>query len=212
MISAKAIDLFFFMAGGVILPHITTVIQEVLCKHGLLLNDQQRLALQDLEQALFIGELTPYSFLKRAGALSLPAIESAQLLEGILRTVHADEDTLQVADALRKRGYTLYLVSEYPPEWLEQIASHVAALRLLFSSNRLVFTSSLKLKDIYGDIFSVLRSNGQIVPGKTLWIDAHPWRTSAAIRRGIDAIIYVDSRRLRRELALRQLVTNSTSS
>jgi hypothetical protein len=37
-------------------------------------------------------------------------------------------------------------------------------------------------------------------------VDANPFRTTLAIRQGVDAIIYVDERRLHRELWLRAVL------
>jgi hypothetical protein len=47
---------------------------------------------------------------------------------------------------------------------------------------------------------------GVVLPGHTLWIDAHSPRTSEALRKGVDADIFVDARRLRRDLALWRLM------
>ncbi len=45
-----------------------------------------------------------------------------------------------------------------------------------------------------------------IVPGQTLWVDAHSPRTSAALRKGIDAAIFEDAWRLRRDLGMWDLL------
>ena len=58
----------------------------------------------------------------------------------------------------------------------------------------------------FAGVLDVLIAAEAILPGHTLWVDAHSPRTSAALRKGVDAAIFVDTRRLRRDLALWRLM------
>ena len=102
-------------------------------------------------------------------------------------------------------GSEVCLVSDYPAAWLlpalarNGLASH-------FPADKLFYIADL---GGYATLFERLEAVGVIMPGHTLWVDAHSPRTSEALRRGIDAAIYVDARRLRRDLGLWRLVSLS---
>ena len=54
----------------------------------------------------------------------------------------------------------------------------------------------------FSGLLDTLIAHRVISPGHTLWVDHHSPRTSEALRKGVDAAIFVDARRLRRDLAL----------
>lgn len=105
-----------------------------------------------------------------------------------------------------KQTSQVTLFSDYPRVWLQTIQKD-SAITDHFTPQNVVYSAELRLNDPLNSVFEKLMAKGFIKPGASLWVDAYPMRTSAAIRQGIDAIIYVDERRLRRELILRELLT-----
>lgn len=101
-------------------------------------------------------------------------------------------------DALHDR-FELWLVSNYPAQQTTAV----------FSSNLL--SQWFEEKAIYSlpdpamdnqKILHSLVEEGVIIPGHSLWVDHHPKRTMLALRQGIDASIFVDSKRFYRDLWL----------
>lgn len=196
----KPIQRYYFMAGGVILPRLSAQVIGMLEKQGMTLSERQRLALFDLERALFSGALPAGSYFDRVNAAAAPRQPLA--LEGFLQEIEVDAGALSVADELRRNSQVV-LLSDYPPEWLAALdrRSSVCA-----PFDRVLPLQGMGCEDDRAAIFSRLCAAGELSAGTSLLVDANPFRTALAIRRGVDAVIYVDERRLRRELKLRALI------
>ena len=94
------------------------------------------------------------------------------------------------------------LVSDYPAVWLLPALAR-SGLASAFSA------AEISTWPTWGDFQGCLTPSshsGVISPGHTLWVDYHSPRTSEALRKGVDATIFVDARRLRRDLALWRLM------
>ena len=63
----------------------------------------------------------------------------------------------------------------------------------------------------FAGVLDALIASGLVMPGHTLWVDYHWPRTSEALRKGVDTAIFVDARRLRRDLALWRLMPFAAS-
>ncbi len=205
----KRITTYFFIAGGVILPRIAQITIELLAeKKGRPLPHDQRLAIREAEKALFIGQITPEVYLQRINRLANCFESSQELLVEFMKLVEVDAGAVSTAYELQQTSQ-VYLFSDYPHPWLEEIAPRFQLFDL-FSPHQVIYPAEaeaeLHLRDDIQGVFDGLQAKGYLDQGASLWVDAHPFRTSAAIRRGIDAIIYVDERRLRRELKLRKLL------
>jgi hypothetical protein len=96
-------------------------------------------------------------------------------------------------------GYELWLVSCYPARQTAAVISENALSRWFGRERDYVLPDDVVN---HGGILSLMVTAGVVQPGKSLWIDDHPVRTMLAIRQGIDAGIFVDARRLRRDLWL----------
>lgn len=124
------------------------------------------------------------------------------LLEGVVVSP-APEEKIQpgmadVFDELHDR-FELWLVSYSAPEQVAAIISK-NSLAKWFKGGAVY---SLP-EDVVGheSMLQAMGEAGVIIPGKSLWIDHHPIRTMLAVRQGIDAGIFVDGRRLYRDLWL----------
>ena len=193
----KPIQRYYFMAGGVILPRLSAQVSGIREKRGTPLNESQRLALFDLDRALFNGTLPVTDYFKRVNAAVAP--QQALTLESFLQEIEVDSGALSVADDLRQNSQCI-LLSNYPPEWLAALDQRICVCAHF---DRVLPLQGMGCEDDRAAVFSRLRTAGELAAGTSLLVDANPFRTTMAIRRGVDAIIYVDERRLRRELRLR---------
>jgi hypothetical protein len=96
----------------------------------------------------------------------------------------------------------LRLISDYPAEWLLPALTR-GRLARIFPAGEIAYVAAL---GGFPGLLDALVERRVIVPDQTLWVDAHSPRTSAALRKGIDAIIFEDARRLRRDLGMWRLL------
>ncbi len=92
----------------------------------------------------------------------------------------------------------LCLVSDYPAEWLLPALTR-GGLARIFPACKIAYVADL---GGFSGLLDALVERGVIMPGQTLWVDAHSPHTSAALRKGIDAAIFEDAWRLRRDLGM----------
>lgn len=196
----KPIQRYYFMAGGVILPCLSAQVIAVLEKQGTALSERQRLALFDQERALFSGALPSRDYFDRVNAAAAP--QQPLALEDFLEWIEVDAGALSVADELRRNSQCI-LLSDYPPEWLAALDQRSG---ICAHFHRVLPLQGMGCEDDRAAIFSRLCAAGELSAGTSLLVDANPFGTALAIRRGVDAVIYVDERRLRRELKLRALI------
>ena len=93
------------------------------------------------------------------------------------------------------------LVSDYPSVWLLPALAR-SGLAGVFPAAEISYVADL---GGFSGMFDALIARRVILPGNTLWVDYHSPRTSEALRKGIDAAIFVDARRLRRDFGLWRL-------
>jgi hypothetical protein len=188
------IDHMLFWAGGVVLPRLSALALASLPVSGRDLALERRLT--GLERQLAGGECAPAEFCDLAAtaagapdlAPSLPQamLARAGMLPGITGVLQ------DLAPRIR-----LGLLSDYPRPWLQEILER-SELARFFAPAEIHCTADWP----GADLFTALTADGVIRPGHTLWIDYDSPRAGTAIRRGIDAALCVDVRRLRRDLGL----------
>ena len=163
----------------------------------------QRRALLEAALALAGGREQPAGFSARAAAICGEPGETAaaQLQERLTNELAplAGMPALLLDPALTCE---LRLVSDYPAEWLLPALAR-SGLARIFPADEIAYVADL---GGFSGMFDALVERGVIVPGRTLWVDAHSPRTSAALRKGIDAAIFEDARRLRRDLGMWRLL------
>ena len=205
----KPVKKFFFWTGGVILPRIVSATIELLEKksrHSLL--NHQRFLLYEAEKDLAMGRMTPEAYLIQSCSLIDGLISPDNLCRELIEWMKVDTGALSTAMDLMQSSQ-VYLVSDYPRAW-NQASQNQMKMISQFTANNVIYSAEMQLEDPFSSVFEELTAGGVIEQGASLWVDAHPLRISAAIRSGMDAIIYVDERRLRRELNLRQLLATRT--
>jgi len=198
------------------IDHIYFALNDAICNSLsreiiIFLNNQHRSIDTIVRQVLFkfesdfiIGKNSKQEFFNSATSIFNLDITSDELENAILSQIFPTHGINQVLSELQTH-FSLTLFSQYPPELLLQISS-ILNLNKYFSKNNIFYTCEIEFAGQPGDFFQNLISIGKIQPGKSIWVDSNSKMTSSSIRAGIDAIIFQNSDKLRREIALRGLL------
>ncbi len=197
---AQRITRLVFMAGGVVLPTLAEAATALLAPDHTL-RPEQLLDLQAAACALADGRNRSEEFCARAAGIcareAAAGLLDERLAERLVAQPGMPDLIAKLAEALEVR-----LVSDYPPGWLLPALAR-SELARCFPAAEIAYT--MDLGGLAG-LFDALVADRVLLPGQAIWVDAHSARTSAALRRGIDAAIFVDARRLRRDLGLWRLL------
>jgi hypothetical protein len=193
------IERFLFWAGGVLLPRLAESAFEVLSQGREAEDKQAQLPLRNLEKQLALGQISPAEFCQRAAAEFLAPLSAAELATVLQNRVRAAPGSLALLDELAER-YPLSLLSDYPPAWLLPSLPQTG-LAKRFPRSSILFPQDFRAPS-YQALLATLVNLEVIQPGKTLIVDGNPERAQLTVRAGIDVTIFVDSRRLRRDLVL----------
>lgn len=193
---------FVFWTGGVLLPRISDLSLKILCEGDSPM--ETILELNRLESALASGKISPDEYCRKAIEISRVGIRREELCARIESAPQVEPGMLDLLEELCG-NYDLKLVSDYPREWLIPILRRTGFRRWFVADNMFFLAEHSHVLE--GErLFPELMAAAVLFPGKSLWVDYISSRTSSAIRRGIDAAIFVDARRLRRDLSLWGLV------
>ncbi len=127
-------------------------------------------------------------------ALSRRALDRLEITPGI-------EEVVAALD-----GRSCWLFCELPPEPLQPTLERLALERLFPRERRYYPRESCRSgrpKGPFARLVTLTRARGE----ELLWIDDRPAVAALAIRSGLNAVAFVDSKRLRRNLVLRGLLT-----
>jgi hypothetical protein len=194
------IDHLVFWAGSVVLTPLWRAAWDALAPS----DDptpRSRQEMHGLERALYDGKLSPEEFCRTASEVSMSAVAAGDLLEKLPEHVAPIHGMPEVVSEL-SRKYQLSLASDYPCRWLAP-ALERAGLSQWFSLDQAWIVAE---GGGFPRVLDALLEQGKIHPGRTLWVDVHSLRTSAALRRGIDAAVFVHARQFYRDLGLWGLV------
>ncbi len=195
-----------FWAGGVVLTPPRQAVWEALAP-GRTPDPRAAHGLHRLEQALADGSLSPEEFCRRAAEIAGVAAPADALSRRLPEHITAVAGMPEVIAGLAGRS-ALSLASDYPRRWLEP-ALERAGLARLFGGERAWIVAE------WGGFPRALEAwieAGRIAPGRALWVDHHSLRTSAALRRGVDAAVFVHARQFYRDLGLWGLVPSGGGS
>jgi hypothetical protein len=199
---ARRITRLIFLPGGTIFAPPAELAASFLAADRAL-TPAQRTALRDAARALAAGTDAPRQFCARAADIcGMPGEPATSgLYERLAEGAVAQPGMPSLIEELAMTS-ELGLASDYPAPWLLPALAR-SGLAYCFPADRIFYIADL---GGYPGLFERLVAARAVTPGHTLWVDAHSPRTSEALRRGIDAAIFVDARRLRRDLGLWGLV------
>jgi hypothetical protein len=190
------------VAGGVVFPALAEVAGAYLAA-GRELSPSRRGGLLNAARALAEGQISAAQFCTQAvEACGAPGEATADRLHEHL--AHELTPLAGIAPLIADvaQSHEVRLVADYPAAWLLP-ALQRCGLAGCFAEAEVCYVADL---GGFAGLFDALVTNRVIVPGHTLWVDSRPRRTSAALRMGVDATIFVDARRFRRDLALWRLM------
>jgi len=199
---APRITRLTLIAGGVVLPSLPQAAASLLAP-GVELPRAQRRGLMNAALACAEGRESPHQFCAAAAAICGERSETTagRLQERLVNELALLEDMPALLEDLALTC-ELCLVSDYPAEWLLPALTR-GGLARIFPAGEIAYVADF---GGFSGLFDTLVERGVIVPGQTLWVDAHSPRTSAALRKGIDAAIFEDAWRLRRDLGMWDLL------
>ncbi len=95
-------------------------------------------------------------------------------------------------------------ISDYPSNWFDPLQKELSRVNLPFT--KIHMTDQMNLGNLGSDLIDWLIKRNESALDTILWIDANPKRSMFALSAGIHSVIYVDIRRLRRELVMRKML------
>ena len=194
-----------FMVGGVLVPRMMDVTLELL-HSGSEVDRHTKLAIHFLEKDLSLGRITPEEYCRQVIARTDSTDEPSYMMRAIPEHTRLVPGMKALIGELAEKCMTC-LVSDYPRRWLKGIREDTG-LSSLLTDDRTMILAEADTPGTYPELFQIIMQRFEIRPGRALWIDHSSPRTSWAIRQGIDAIVFVDEGRLRRELKMRNLMTS----
>ena len=196
------INRFYFAFDGVLIASFLETIIEVLNSESI----SSDVSLQDLNRLtkeLYLGKISGddyFAEIIRLSGAKTPAVEFAALvIDRVKATSGVDEVLRELA-----QDYSVCVFSQLPSDIYDKIIQKLGLNSP--DMEKTIFSSHLSLSGWDDAVFTNMTSGEQKLTDACMWIDADSHMTTAAIRAGIHAIIFVDSRRLRREIALRGLL------
>jgi hypothetical protein len=198
------IDRLVFWMAGVLTPHLSQVTLVQTLNAGSPAPADMVFALTDLERELATGALSPSEYCEQALHLTRADMPAAELERRIVDALSLHADILRVIDALVGQ-YDVRLLANIPARWMDAVMDHLD-LSSRFDAGRIAVVSDYAPRDLSADLLPRLVEAGVITPGRTLLVDDDPLRAETAIRAGLDAALFVDARRLYRDLGLWGLV------
>lgn len=202
---ASRIDHVVFIAGGVLVQALEDLVLDILGP-GASLPNQARKESFELERRLTGGDISLEFYCRQMAVLAC-VDDKGETLNAATTVAERLAPTPDVAGVLAGLAdkATLSLVSDYPRQWLSPAISR-SSLDGVFDESNIFFLDEHKAPTAYPLFFAFLVKEGVLRPGSSLWIDYNSKRTSAALRQGIDAAVFVDAQRLNRELGHWSLV------
>lgn len=193
---ACRINHLVFWVGGVVLTPPGQAVWQALAP-GHAPDPRAAQELHRLEQALADGSLSPEAFCRRAAEMAQVAAPAEVLSQALPEHIAPIEGMPEVIAGLAERN-ALSLASDYPRRWLAP-ALERAGLARWFGDEQIWIVAEW---GGFGHGLGAWIEAGLIAPGRTLWVDHHSLRTSAALRRGVDAAVFVHARQFYRDLGL----------
>jgi phosphoglycolate phosphatase-like HAD superfamily hydrolase len=190
-----------FWADGVTVTPVWQAAWHVVCPERKP-ETRERLALHRLEQDLLSGALSPEEFCTRAIDLSGCSLRARDLMEKLPAQIAPIPGMPEVLEELACRRNALSLASGYPRGWLMPALERTGLTRW-FAQDQVWVAPE---EGGFPALLDALLRRGQIVSGRSLWVDDHSLRTTVALRRGIDAAVFVHARQFYRDLGLWGLV------
>ena len=198
-------DSLLFWFGSVLAPSLESITFsyiEVVKDRSLI--PALRGKIYELIDELRLGKLNGQEFLPQLSYTCGLNIEHDNFYEYMISSIQPEEDLVRLLSQLETK-FTHFYISDWPKVWTEKInfQRHYQDILLL---DDIIYSQDFKLEKLMPDILyhSINKLNRGF--SNCIFIDENSIRTSAAVRSGLNTIIFSDASRFRRELALRKLM------
>ena len=186
------IELIVFFWSGVLVTRFSEIFSRQDSSKDL------EITLNRIENKLSFGQIGIDEFHRLLNPL-FPTVNPDQIQSSIISKV---KSTSEIGPLLSKLDgeYELKLIAMYPPAWVMAILDQTSQDKFFTEGDCYFIDEQLPFEN-YSSLMNNLIEKKFVKPGNSLLVDHHPLRTSAAIRAGLDAAIFVDSSRLNRDLS-----------
>lgn len=197
------INSFIFSLRDVIINSLSREILKFIERQRIILNGTVRQTIFDNENNYITERISLEEFFEKTVLALEIEMTATQLEKTIINSIAPILGIFDILYELRSL-YPLTLFSQYPPDLLNKI-SVSPKITELFPERNIIFSNEIGQRD---QLDSIIRKvlNSTVTLGKSIWVDFDGRLTSNVMRLGVDAIIFIDSEKLRREIALRGLL------
>lgn len=200
----NSIDHIFFVLNDAVCNSLSREIILYLSDQQRFVDDASRQALFKFENDFIAGKYSKDEFFEVIANTFKLKIAPEELEKAIVDRIVPTQGILAVLSELQTR-YSLTLFSQFSSELLHQIPS-LLVLKEFIPEENILYARETGFYDQPDSLFQKLIAMGIINPRKSIWVDSNSKLTSISMRAGVDAIIFLNSEKLRRELALRGLL------
>ena len=177
---------------GILVPRLSDMVSDYVSGTGCSGRSQGfQKSLVEQDRKLFVGQTTFETYMEEVSRLLDREITSEAVLDWITCTPYWDHEAAKLIMELV--GKKNYLVCGISRTLLNIWAQNLKPLPM----DKVVYSNELHLENYFDSILDeVVRENLESLD-TVLWIDPHPFRTARMIRKGGNALIYVDPYRTR---------------
>ena len=193
-----------FWIGGVIAPRLWQLTRSVLEKNGVETSPDLCFDMIDLERKIGAGSISCDEYCRHVLERARLPLSPERLASAIENRIELTPGLFDIVAAL-SREHHLYLLSDYPRQWLQPAVMRLGLARY-FPDQNIVMMDTYSLVELSSDLFGRLASPRSLVPDNGLLVDGDPPRAMAALRAGIQTAIFVDAPRLKREFTLLEML------
>ncbi len=154
--------------------------------------------------ALLRGEITEEEYFKKVISQEKWEMSVEYLKEITRKNFHkCIEGTIHILEELKKKNYSLYLLSDHVKEWMDYIYKAYDFFSLF---NKTYFSYELGYLKREGVPFKRILEDLQLSPKEVLFIDDSIHNIEIAKEFGIDGIVFENAEQLKQEFVHRKIL------
>ncbi|NPV78016.1 MAG: hypothetical protein HPY59_16770 [Anaerolineae bacterium] len=196
----------FFWLGGIFVQDfedfVFSQIERHVGKTGVI---NPRELLLDWAPRLQKGEANLNTLFSHLSTLFTPVLDVLPPESLLVPPLAKNSELYNLLSDLKKRGIPLWLMVDYPKEWVSQMATSSNLLRYFKPEKRIWFSGISGSKEI-SSLPGVLQDMAQLQLSDLLVIDPDIRRAMSFVRAGVQCIHFVNAAQTKRELVFRKLL------
>ncbi len=205
MTGSMGINLFFWL-GGIFAQDfedfVFSQIERYVGKTGAI---NRREILSDWAPRLQKGEANLHTLFSYLSTLVTPELDVPPPESLLVPSLAENVEIYDLLSSLEKRGYPLWLVVDYPKEWVSQMA-HFSDLLCYFKPEKRIWFSEISGSGENPSLPGALQDLAQLPWPDVLMVDPDARRAMSFVRAGVQCIHFVNAAQTKRELVFRNLL------